>query len=66
MLLSFLEDFEDLFDCTLLEYSTETFDLDLKPGSRSFNIRYYLVPIINKETFRKELKRLVEIGVITP
>jgi hypothetical protein len=27
---------------------------------------YYPVPRINKETFRKELMRLVDIGVLTP
>ena len=31
-----------------------------------FNSRYYTVPIIDKEKFIKELKRLIEIGVLTP
>ena len=31
-----------------------------------FNNRYYPVPKINKETLRKELKRLVEIGLLPP
>ena len=41
-------------------------NLDLKPGSKLFNNKYYLLPIINKETFHKELKILVKIGVLTP
>ena len=40
--------------------------MELKPYSKPFNSRYYLVPRINKETFRKELKRLVEVVLLTP
>ena len=65
-LLSLIEDSEDLFDGTLGDWSTGLVDLDLKPGSKPFNSRYYPVPRINKETFSKELKHLVEIGVLTP
>ena len=50
-LLSLLEDYEDLFDGTLEEWATETFDLELKPGSKPFNSRYYTVPRINKDFF---------------
>ena len=64
--LYFIEDFEDLFDGTLGDWSTESVDLELNPYSRQFNSRYYPVPRINKEIFRNELKRLVEIGVLTP
>ena len=66
MLLSLLEDFEDLFDGTLGDWATETVDLELNPDYKPFNSRYYPVPIINKLIFRKELKCLVEIGVLTP
>ena len=55
-----------MFDGTLGYWATEPVNLELKPDSKPFNSRYYLVPRINKETFRKELKRLVEIGVLTP
>ena len=65
LLLSLLEDFEDLFNGTLGDWATEPVDLELKPGSKPFNSRYYPVPRINKEFFCKEPKRLVEIGVIT-
>ena len=66
LLLSLLENFEDLFDGTLGDWATEPIDLEINPDSKQFNSRYYPVPIINKETFQKELKRLVEIGVLTP
>ena len=64
-LLSLLEDLEDLFDGTLGDWSTEPIKLEPKPGSKPFNSRYYPVPRINKETFCKGIKRLVEIGVLT-
>ena len=59
LLLSLLEYFEDLFDGTLGDWDTEPIDLELNPYFKPFNSRYYPVPRINKETFRKELKRLV-------
>ena len=45
LLLSLLEDFEDLFDDTLGDWATEPVDLELKPYSKLFNSRYYLIPI---------------------
>ena len=39
--------------------------MGLNPYSKPFNCKYYLVPIINKETFFKYLKYLVKIGVLT-
>ena len=51
LLLILLEDSEDLFDGTLGNWASEPVDLELKPDSKPFNIRYYPVPRINKETF---------------
>ena len=65
MLLGLLEGFEDFFDGTLVYWATEIVKLELEPGSKTFNSRYYPVPKTNKETFCKELKRIVEIGVPT-
>ena len=61
LLLSLLKDFKYLFGVTLGDWATEYVDLEIKPGSKPFNSRYYPVPRINKEIFRKEIKRLVEI-----
>ena len=66
LLLSLPEDFKELFDGNLGDWVTEPFDLELKPDSKPFNSRYYPVPRINKKFFRKELKRLVEVEVLTP
>ena len=65
-LLSLLEDFEDLFDVTLGDWDTEPVDLELNPYYKPFNFKYYPVPRINKDNFRKYLICLVKIGVLTP
>ena len=51
--------FKDLFDGTLGDWATESVYLELNLDSKLFNSRYYLVPRINKEIFRKDLKRLL-------
>ena len=66
LLFRLLEYFEDLFDGTSGNWATEPVDLELNPDSKPFNSRYYTVTRINKETFRKKLNLLVEIGVLTP
>ena len=50
-LLRLLQYFEDLFDGTLGYWDTEPVDLELKPGSKDFNSKYYPVYRNNKETF---------------
>ena len=57
--------FEDLFDGTLGDLDTVPIGMELKPGSKLFNSKYYPVPRINKETFCKDLKRSVKTGVLT-
>ena len=59
MLADILDEFEDLFDTILVEWDTETVDLGLNSYSKPFISRYYLVTRINKETFSKELQRLI-------
>jgi len=58
--------FEDLFDGTLGCWETNPVKLELKEGEKPHNSRYYPMPRIHKETFRKELLRLCEIGVLEP
>ena len=62
-LLRLLKDFEDFFDGALGDWDTKTAELELNTYSKPFNSKYYPVPIINKETFHKELECLVKIGV---
>ena len=65
-LLRLLEDFKKLFDGTLGNWDIEPVKLELNTGYKPFNNKYYPLPIINKETFCKELKRSVKIGLLTP
>jgi len=65
LLLNLLKDFEDLFDGTLGHWNTEPVDIELEDNVKPSNSRYYPVPRINKDAFRKEILRLVEIGVLT-
>ena len=61
-----LKYFEDLFDGTLGKRNTYPVEIDLKPYAKPLSGRYYPVPHINKETFRKELTSILEISVLTP
>ena len=65
-LLKPLEYFWNFFGGTLGDWNTEPLDLELRSGSELFNSKDFPVPIIKKETFRKYLKCLVKIGVLTP
>ena len=55
-LLSLLGYFENLFDGNLQNWNTDPVDLELNPYYKPFNCKYYLDPIINNNTFFKELK----------
>jgi hypothetical protein len=66
-LLSLLKDFEDLFDgSTLGKWNTDPIDIETKPDHKPSSARYYPVPKVSKAAFKKELERLVEIGVLAP
>ena len=61
LLLSILEDFKEFFGGTLGDYATDLVNLEKKTGSKLFNSRYYLVPVVKKETFCKELDNTSKI-----
>jgi hypothetical protein len=65
-LLRLLQKYEALFDGTLGKWNTDPVNIELREDAKPVSSRYYPVPKINKETFRKELFRLVDIGVLTP
>ena len=66
LLLSLLEYLVDFLNGTLSDWGTEYVKLELNPDSKPFNSRYYPLPRINKETFLKELKSLIERGMVAP
>ena len=55
-----------LFSGKLGTYPHKEFYLALKPDAKPFHSKPYAVPRIHLETFKKELDRLVEIGVLQP
>ena len=64
MLLKLLKQYETLFDGTLGRWNTTPVNIELQHNSKPINSRWYPVPRINKLTFKKELMRLVKIGVL--
>ena len=64
MLMKLLQKYESLFDGTLGEWNLPPVDLELKEGTEPFCSRAFPVPKIHEETLRKEIARLIEIGVL--
>jgi Reverse transcriptase (RNA-dependent DNA polymerase). len=65
-LLRLLQKYEALYDGTLGKWDTDPVNIELHEDAKPVSSQYYPVPKINKETFRKELLCLVDIGVLTP
>ena len=63
-LLKVLNEFEDLFDGTLGDWDTEPVSFELKEGANPYNGRASPIPKVHKETKLKEIKRLIEFGVL--
>ena len=63
-LLKLLRTHEGLFDGTLGDWQTTPVGLQLKPDAKPYHGRAFPVPHIHLETLKKEVKRLVEIGVL--
>jgi len=63
-LLTLLEEFEDLFDGTLGEWETDPVSLELKPGIKPYAGKPYPIPRSQRDTLKKEVQRLCELGVL--
>ena len=63
-LLPLLQKYEGLFDGTLGEWQGKEVFLKLKPNVQPYHTRPSPVPQIHEQTLRKEVKRLVELGVL--
>ena len=55
-----------MFGGTPGDWNTDPVNLKLNLDYKPFNCKYYLVPIINKDTCHKYLKHLFKIRVLTP
>ena len=63
---STLKKFEDLFDGTLGKWKTRPYNIELKEDAKPFYKNPYPIPWIHEQTFKKELDRLCEVGVLEP
>ena len=63
-LLDLLIKYESLFGGTLGDWKTKPVSLELKEGAIPYHGRAFPTPRIHKETLRKEVDRLVELGVL--
>jgi hypothetical protein len=64
LLLHLLMSHEGIFQGTLGVWPDSKNDLELVPGAKPYCARPYRIPHIHLETLRKELDRLVDIGVL--
>ena len=61
-----LKKFENLFDGTLGKWKTRPYTIELKDDAKPFYKNPYPIPCIHEQTFKKELDRLCEVGVLEP
>ena len=63
-LLELLQEFEELFDGTLGDWTTEPVSFEVKNGATPYRGRAFPVPKVHKETLIKEVERLCKLGVL--
>jgi hypothetical protein len=63
-LFTLLDKYQDLFDGTLGTWKTTPVELELKPDVKPYHGKAYPVPHSQEKKLRKEVKRMVELGVM--
>ena len=63
-LLQLLTNYESLFDGTLGDWKTKPVSFQLKEGISPYHGRAFPVPKVHKETIKKEVERLCQLGVL--
>ena len=56
--------YKEIFDGSLGVWKMDDVNLEMKDGAKPHSQRYYPVPHLYKETFKKELDRLERLGVL--
>ena len=64
MLLDLLMNYEDLFQGKRGNWKGDEVSIKIKPGMKPFFAKPYPVPLINQESFKKEIDQQCEIGSI--
>ena len=63
-LLNLLSKFKDLFDGTLGAWDTTPVDLEFRDDAKPLCSRPYPVPRVHEAIFRKEVEKLVRLGIL--
>ncbi len=59
-----LEKYEDLFDGTLGQWTSQEYDIELKADAKPYHARAYPIPKIHEQTLKQEVERLCKAGVL--
>lgn len=63
-LLEVLDSYQDLFDGTLGDFNTKPVHIEIKPDATPYHGKAYQVPHVHEAVLKKEVERLVQIGVL--
>ena len=59
-----LLEYEILFDGTISDWCIKPVGLNLKPGAKAYHRRAFPIPHIHLQVLKREVKMLVELGVL--
>jgi transposase InsO family protein len=60
----FLQKYESMLDGTLGNYTGSDYKIELKDNVKPYHARPFPIPRIHEETLKKEVERLIKIGVL--
>ena len=63
-LLSLLQKYETMFDGTLVNYTGSKYKIELKENIKPYHAKPFPIPKVHEPTLKKEVERLVKIGVL--
>ena len=63
-LLKLLQKYESMFDGTLGTYTGSNYKIELQEGVKPYHAKPFPIPRVHEKTLRKEVDRLVKIGVL--
>ena len=59
-----LEEFKELFDGTLGSWKDQQINIETKEGAKPYHAKAFPIPKSREETFKKEIARLCQLGVL--
>ena len=63
-LLELLQKYKKMFDGTLGKYTGSDYTIELKEDAKPYHVKPFPIPKIHELTIKKELDRLIKIGVL--